>query len=114
MPRTPRLDYPGATHHVFNRGACRAAIFLDDDDREAFLAIVAQLPDRFGVRILAYALMTNHYHLVVVSSLGNLSLAMRHLFGTYSQRFNGRHGRDGSPFRGRFANRVIETEDYLR
>ena len=114
MPRTPRFDYAGATHHAFNRGASHEAIFLDDDDRIAFLAVLALLPPRFAVHVLAFALMTNHFHLVLATPRANLSAAMKYLQGVYSHRFNARHGRDGSPFRGRFANRVVETEDYLR
>jgi REP element-mobilizing transposase RayT len=113
MPRTPRLDYPGSVHHAYNRGASHAPVFLDDEDWELFVSLLALLPHRFGIAVLAYVLMTNHYHLVLASRRGNLSKAMQFLLGSYARQFNLRHERDGSPFRGRFANQVVETEDYL-
>jgi len=114
MPRTPRLDYPGAVHHAYNRGACHAPVFLDDEDREAFVRLLGLLPNRFGIAVLHYALMTTHFHLVLQARRGNLSRAMQFLMSTYVRHFNGKYGRDGSPFRGRFANQLVETEEYLR
>lgn len=112
--RYPRLDYPGARHHVMNRGARRAAVFVDDEIRSIFLQILADLPARFGVRVHAFALMPNHYHLMVTSDRGDLPRAMRHLGGEFSRRVNLLYKWDGPLFSGRYRNRVVETADYWR
>lgn len=65
MPRPPRLQFPGAVYHVTTRGNERKAIFRDDHDREDFLAQVRHYRDRFGFRLIAYCLMTNHVHLAI-------------------------------------------------
>ena len=97
-----------------NRGARRAAVFADDDARELFLGLLADLPERFGVRVHGYALMPNHYHLMVESVRGDLPRAMRHLGGEYSRRINTLHNWDGPLFRGRYRNRIVGSDDYWR
>ena len=114
MARPLRIDYPGAWHHVMNRGARRQTVYLDDGDHFRFLCLLGKIPDRYGVTINAYALMGNHYHLLLNSQRGEISRAMQYLDGTYAQAFNREHGVDGPLFRGRFRSRLIEKGDYLR
>ena len=114
MPRTPRLEFPGARHHVMNRGARKQPIFLDDRDCRRFLALVAELPERYGVRIHGYAVMPNHFHLLVESERGELSRAMRHVGGEYARRLNLRYDWDGPVWKGRFRNRVVDSVAYWR
>ena len=97
-----------------NRGRSNAPIFHDNADCQLFLDIVGDAVGEFGVNVHAYALMPNHYHLLVQSVRGNLSAAMRHLGAVFTQRSNKRHGRDGALFRGRFQNQYIADESYLR
>lgn len=97
-----------------NRGARRETIFPDADSRVLFLSIVAELPKRFGVRVHGFALMPNHYHLMLTSERGQLSRAMRHLGGEYTRQLNQRHSWDGPLFRGRFHNRLVSTDNYWR
>ena len=113
MPRVPRIDYPGARHHVMNRGARRAAIFGEAWAAALFLEVLAELPGRFGVRVLAYAIMPNHYHLLLESPTGDLSRAMKYLGAEFTQRMNRRLQWDGPVFRGRFKSRIVEDEGYL-
>lgn len=113
MSHSIRLDFPGAVHHVFNRGARRRPVFLCDQDRQSFVALIEGLPQRFGVRVLAWCLMGNHVHLVLLSVRGNLAAAMQHLFSSYVPQFNERHGLDGPLFRGRYQNRVVLDDAYL-
>lgn len=112
--RPPRIDFPGARHHVMNRGARKAPIFTDTRSRELFLEVLSELPGRFGVGIHSYALMPNHYHLMLESRTGGLSRAMRHLGGTYTRRLNRHHAWDGPLFRGRFHSRLVDTDSYWR
>jgi REP element-mobilizing transposase RayT len=67
MLRQARLDAPGTLHHVMIRGIEGAKIFEDDEDRENFLSRVGKLVWITGIRILAWALMNNHVHLLFFS-----------------------------------------------
>ncbi|MFN3218508.1 MAG: transposase [Acidimicrobiales bacterium] len=113
MARALRIDHPGAWHHVVHRGIGRADIYLHDGDRAAFVDLLGDLDERFGLEVHAYVLMANHYHLLVRSAEGRLSRAMRHLNGCYTQRHNWHHGRDGALLAGRFHSSLIEADSYL-
>ncbi len=113
MARPLRIDYPGAWHHVFNRGQRREPIFADNDDRRSFIDLVSHLPDRMNVQVAAYCLMDNHYHLVLHTPDGRLADALRHVDGVYTQRFNRRWGHDGALFRGRYGSRLVQEGSYL-
>lgn len=112
--RVPRLDYPNARHHVMNRGGRHGQVFQDDDDCRIFMELLSEFPARHGVRVHGYALMPNHYHLMVESVTGQLSQAMQDLSKRYTLRHNARHGCDGPIFRGRFRNRVVGSDAYWR
>jgi REP element-mobilizing transposase RayT len=114
MARPLRLQVPGGLYHVMARGNARQDIFLDDADRRRFLATLRSVVERLNVLCHAYCLMGNHYHLLVETPDGNLSLALRQLNGVYAQGFNRRHDRVGHLFQGRFASRLIEKDTYLR
>ena len=113
MARPLRIEYPGAWYHVMNRGVDRQPIFLHDAHRESFLSLLSDISRSYQVEIHAYCLMNNHYHLLVRTPLGNISRAMRHLNGVYTQRFNSMEKRDGSLFRGRFKAILVEADEYL-
>jgi putative transposase len=113
MSRPLRIIEPGLWHHVMNRGASGTHIYRDDHDRLAFLDLVEDCALRWRVRTAAVCLMDNHYHALVYDEQGMLSRAMRHLDGVYTQRFNRRYDRDGSLMRGRFQDRLVESEGYV-
>lgn len=66
-----------------------------------------------GVRIAAYCLMANHYHMLINTPRGNISRCMRHIDGVYTRRFNRSHGFDGPLFRGRFKSILVDGDSYL-
>ncbi|MEM7287348.1 MAG: transposase [Actinomycetota bacterium] len=113
MSNRRRNDYPGALHHVVNRGTAQTMIYRSDADRRSFLALVAALEPDYGIRVLAFVLMGNHYHLLLESTEGRLSAAMQHLDGRYATSFNRRHERNGTLFQGRFRSERIEDEVQL-
>jgi len=113
MARPLRILFPGACYHVMSRGNARAAVFLDQRDYERFLEQLDVSFRRYGVVCYAFCLMPNHYHLVVVTPHANLSVAIKHLNGSYSQWWNFRHGRCGHVFQGRFKAQVVQRDRYL-
>ena len=113
MARPLRIQYPGAVYHITNRGNERKAIFRDDNDRQRFLEILAQSVDTYQVVIHSFVLMSNHYHLLAETPLGNLAEFMRHFNITYTSHFNRRHKRVGHLFQGRYKSVLIDKESYL-
>lgn len=113
MPRPRREDYPGAWHHVMNRGAGRSIIFRSDPDRHVFQGCLAEAAARFEIEVHGYCLLGNHYHLLLLSRAGKLSDAMKHLSGKFTRSSNVRHRRDGPLFRSRFASVPIDSDAHL-
>ena len=113
MSRPLRVEYPGAYYHVMNRGTARQKIFVNDQDRQRFLDLLGQTSQMWGLKVYAYCLMGNHYHLLLETADAALSRAMRHIDGIYTQRFNRAHRRDGPLFRGRYRAILIEPEEYF-
>lgn len=113
MSRPLRLQYPGAVYHVTARGNARQAIARDDRDRQQFVATVATMVEQYQVVCHAWVLMNNHYHLLLETPQANLSHALRHLNGVYTQAFNRRHRRMGHLFQGRYKAIVVDKEGYL-
>ncbi|GJM39079.1 MAG: hypothetical protein DHS20C19_24460 [Acidimicrobiales bacterium] len=113
MPRTARARQPGEWHHVINRGARRLPIFGDDDDHVFFLNMLAKAAGRSEIEVHAFALMPNHYHLLVRADVDQLGPAMQVLGGEYTRRFNVKYGLDGALFRGRYRSVAVESEQHL-
>ncbi len=114
MARNPRIDFPGAVHHVYGRGIEKRNIYLDDRDRQEFLQRLRANISRWKIQCIAWALMDNHFHILVKSDSGNLPFFMRCLLTGYSLYFNERHARVGHLFQNRYKSRLITKESYLR
>jgi REP element-mobilizing transposase RayT len=116
MARKQRIEYPGAIYHVMNRGDRREAIFRDDVDHQLFLSTLDETCVKADWLVHAYCLMGNHFHLVLETPRGNLVSGMKWFLGTYTLRFNRRHGVTGHLFGGRYKALVIDPSqpDYLR
>ena len=99
MSRPLRLELAGGLYHVTSRGDRREDIYVGDADRLVWLEILAQVCKRFNWRVHAWCQMSNHYHLVVETVEGNLSLGMRQLNGVYTQTINRTHSRVGHVFK---------------
>ncbi|HMP74292.1 MAG TPA: transposase [Kiritimatiellia bacterium] len=108
MARPLRIDVPGGWYHVTARGQRRERIYYDARDRKEFLARVEEMTKRFLVEVHAYALMPNHYHLLIRSPKANTSPAMQWLNTGYGMWWNRRHGQVGHVFQGRFKSILVE------
>jgi len=113
MPRQARLDAPGVLHHVMARGIERRKIFRGDADREDFVGRLAGLAEKGAWLVYAWALMPNHFHLLVRTGKQPLSRNMRSLMSGYAGYFNRRHKRHGHVFQNRYKSIVCEEETYF-
>lgn len=108
MPRKLRLEYHGACYHVINRGNYRRALFAPKGSAEAFERTLLETCARFGWRLHAFVIMSNHFHLAVETPEPNLSEGMKWLQGTWAMRFNRFRGESGRPFQGRYKALHVE------
>ena len=113
MARPLRIEYPGAVYHVTSRGNEKKAVFKSDQDRTNFLNTLQHVNKRYNWICHAYCLMDNHYHLLIETPDGNLSIGMRQLNGVYTQLFNKLHGRTGHLFQGRYKAILIQKDSHL-
>ncbi len=95
------------------RGIEKRDIFLDDDDKTLFVKRLSKLLIATGTDCLAWALMSNHFHLLLRPKSAKLSVLMRRLLTGYAVVFNLRHGRSGHLFQNRYKSIVCEEESYL-
>jgi len=113
MPRHKRIDVPGAVHHIIVRGLNRQDIFLVDKDRIDFLSRLKSALSQTGCRCYAWALLNNHFHLLIGTGDKPLSDLMRKLLSGYALAFNRRHGRHGYLFQNRYKSILCQEEEYL-
>ena len=113
MPRLARLDIAGLLQHVIVRGIERRDVFNDDHDRQLFVVRFVSLLSETGVRCYAWALLSNHFHLLLMPTSTPLSHFMRRLLTGYAVSFNRRNKRAGHLFQNRYKSIVCEEEPYL-
>ncbi len=113
MPREARQRSRTGIYHVMSRGISQANIFLDDDDRIRYLNLLRRLQKEYGLMVHAYCLMSNHVHLLVSEGEEPIGESMRRIGVAYAAWFNGKHGRVGYVFQGRFHSEVVEDDGYF-
>ena len=95
MPRKSRIDTPGALHHIMARGIERRKIFNDDKDRNDFLDRLGNVLSETGTACYAWALMPNHFHVLIRTGNTPISTVMRRVLTGYAIGYNHRHHRSG-------------------
>jgi putative transposase len=113
MARPLRIQYPGAVYHVTCRGNERKDIFKSDADRHRFLRILNQTVNIYSIKLFSYVLMTNHFHLLLETPLGNLSEFMRNFNITYTGYYNRTHKRVGHLYQGRYTSILVDGNEYI-
>ncbi len=113
MPRQSRIDAPGALHHVIVRGIERRNIFLDDQDRYNFLDRLGAVVEHTETICYAWALIPNHFHLLLRTGSAPLATVMRRLLTGHAVSFNRRHKRHGHLFQNRYKSILCQEDPYL-
>lgn len=113
MSRPLRIQYPDACYHVTCRGNGKQNIFLTDHDRSKFLELLTRSVGIYDVRLYAFVLMANHFHLIVKTPGANLQEFMRHFNISYTAYFNKLHQRSGHLYQGRYKSFLIDVDSYF-
>lgn len=113
MARKPRIHLPGGVYHVIFRGNGGQPVFLLDNDRYRFYLLLQEGAARFGYRIHAFCLMTNHIHLALQVSDIPLHRGMQNLSFRYTRWINWREKRIGHLFQGRYKAVLVDGDSYL-
>jgi putative transposase len=113
MPRKARIDSPGALHHIICRGIERRKIFIDNADKNNLVARLGRVISETQTPCYAWALIDNHFHLLLKT--GNMPIAtlMRKLLTGYAVSFNLRHNRTGHLFQNRYKSILCQEDAYL-
>ncbi len=114
MPRQARLDVPGTLHHIIVRGIERRKIVDDDKDRKNFVDRMGKLALETDTAVYAWALLTNHAHILLRSGPLGLSKYMKRLLTGYAVSYNRKHRRHGHLFQNRFKSIVVEEDPYFQ
>ena len=114
MPRRARLAVAGIPWHIIQRGNNRSACFYAEVDYRRYLQDLGEQAEKYGCRIHAYCLMTNHVHLLVTPELAeSAGLMMKHLGQRYVQYINRTYRRTGTLWEGRFRSCLAQDETYV-
>ena len=112
MARPLRIEYPGASYHILNRGNHQETVFKSPEDYKLFLWKLAYFAELFEVRIYSYCLMPNHFHLFLKTEHANLSKFMQSFLTSFSISINRKYSKTGHIFHGRYKSILVETELY--
>jgi putative transposase len=114
MPYRGEIFTVGQYYHVYNRGAGKGLIFFGEENYEYLLRLIKRYYPGYGVAVIAYCLMPNHYHFLLRQETErSLSEFMNVLFNAYVQALNRQRGRTGTLFEGRFRHMRVDRWDYL-
>ena len=113
MPRRPRVFVEGGIYHVYNRFARGAELFAEPEEAIEFIEILRKARDRDGLKIYAWTLMSNHFHLAVRTGPVPLSRTMGYVQARFGQGYNRRHSSSGPRWQSRYKARMVEDPRYF-
>lgn len=115
MPSPSRQFSEGSYHHIYNRGNHKLPVFQEEFDYRYFLRLVAINAEKYGVKIVAYCLMRNHYHFLVQA--GSADSQIGKWIGcttmSYVHYFNRKYGKVGHLFQDKFKSKLVQEDAYL-
>ena len=112
MPRSPRDNAPGL-RHVIGQSVSARALFYDNHARRTFMALLTGTFERYSLSVVAYCLLSTHYHLIVETTEPDLSRSLQWLNSRFAETINGEAGERGHLFGARFWSKRIETDEQL-
>jgi len=114
MPRRARVVFEGVVHHITQRGNYRQNVFEDDSDKSKYIEFIREYSEKYGMKIYAYCLMSNHVHFIA-APVKEDSLAMTFKYSNmrYSSYFNRKNKRSGHLWQGRFYSCPLQFEHAL-
>jgi len=114
MPRIARGLVNGFVYHVLNRGNGGQEVFHKNQDYAAFIDLLEEAKARYAVKIFAYCLMPNHFHMVVVPvQAEELNKSMQWLMTSHVRRYHRHYGTSGHIWQGRFKSFIIQEDNHL-
>lgn len=113
MPRKPRQESSTEFYHITSRGINKLPIFAKNLERSRFLKIIQDSINQYEIKIFAYCIMSNHFHLLIRAPIEELSAFMARILSVYAIYYNQKHNRVGYVFDGRFRSQCIEDESYF-
>lgn len=112
MAKRPRILFPGAFYHVYNRGNDRHPVFRDDEDRMKYIWYLTRYAREMSVMLKTYCLLTNHFHLFIQTLLANLPRFMHRLHSAYAMWYNKKRGRTGHLYTSRYQASLVQEGNY--
>ena len=113
MARKNRKWFPGAIYHIMARGNYRQNIFKDDEDFKVFLLLMQDAKTKYGFKLHAYCLMTNHYHLLLETEQTEIWKIMKRINQIYAAYYNEKYRLMGHLFQGRYKSCLVENDSYF-
>jgi REP element-mobilizing transposase RayT len=113
MARPLRIEFEDAFYHIISRGHRKENIYRTDKDKDVFLKKLKDAVKKYTLKLHAFILMDNHFHLLVQTPFGNLCEAMHYLNSSYTNWFKARYGIVGSVFQGRYKSVLVDKDNYL-
>lgn len=113
MARPYRLQAEDCLYHITSRGDDRKRIFISEIDYQKFLGYIVSAKEKFKFYVYAYCLMGNHYHLLLETTLPNISRIMQYINTSYTVYYNVKRKRCGHLFQGRYKSILVEGDAYL-
>lgn len=113
MARPLRIEFEDAFYHIVSRGHRKENIYHTDKDKDVFLKKLKETVKKYTLKLHAFVLMDNHFHLLLQTPYGNLCKAMHYLNSSYANWFKAKYGMVGSVFQGRYKSVLVDKDDYL-
>jgi len=112
--RRARLTYQGAYHHIMNRGIKDENIFAGKENKSYFTAALKEKAELHRIKLLAYCIMNNHYHLILQNTTGRIDYFMKQLNAQYGTYYRKKNGGRGYVFQNRYKSTLIQEDRYLK